>query len=271
MIKQYRSGFTIIEVVLALAITGLMALGAILTVRGSLVKHRYNDGINSFRDLLREQYNSLNNTSVHKREGANYCANNIARGQTDCVVLGRLLRFYNDGNNASKLSITDVIGADSVAKIVKSDAEYFSKKELALRSVKDSARIYNLDWSLRLTYKLVDEPGAGTDLNKLNLYVLIIRSGLSGTIRTYVADLSGLNNVNSDTLESELEALTGINPNYDAKRHLSTAPAFCLHMDGTGFMNKRAVVIRENGANASAVEIAPLDEDVNGIKAVKCR
>ena len=246
-----------------LAITSLMMISAMLGVRGAINNQRYNDSINSFRDFLRDQYNGVINTDVAYRNTAvkNYCGDNIQRGRTNCLLLGKLLKF-----EAAKVSIYGVIGNHNPSSgiTINSDEEYFTSRISSLRVVGDLGssgnnpnpeQEYRLDWDATLKH-----PDGKSNLDK---YVLLIRSPLSGSVRTYAmqqetaANRSGLDQVLADLVKEP--------------KNLNHSPAFCVHPEGFAFTNRRAVVIKSNGSNASAVEIAPLDGKVNGVEAIRCK
>ncbi len=260
------NGFTIIEVVLVLAITGLMAVSAMIGVRGAINNQRYGDSVNSFRDFLRNQYNGVNNTDIAFRDTSieDYCGHHIQRGRSlKCLVLGRLLRIEHD-----HVSVYDVIGNEDSLVSVSNDEEYFASGVVNLRAVgavnatvdivsnPTPKEVYRLDWDAKIKH-----PNGSNEPSK---YVLIVRSPISGSVRTYAMEKETA--PTRDGLDQVLLDL--VKPENNAIKHQSE---FCIHPEGFAFTNRRAVVIKPNGSNASAVEIAPLDMEVNGVKAVKCK
>ncbi len=278
-----KSGFTIIEVVLVLAITGLMVLTAITTVSGTVSRQRYSDSVNSFRDFLREQYNSLLNSDISRRSTTtlNDCGDTTQRGRSTCLVLGKLLKFEtDDSNQSSKVLTYDVVGKEIAAVAeynIKTDDEYFRNQYLSLRVT--NPKEHDLDWLARLTYKNNEsEAGGGSSLTSTSskFFVLIIRSELTGSIRTYIN--RNVPAPSSEGLDGVMRHLVGSRGGSygDGSANLQSSAIFCVHPGGGGdIRNKRAVVIRPNGSNASAVEIAPLDvptvmADGKTVEVVKC-
>lgn len=276
-----RSAFTIIEVILTLAVSGLVIIGVISSVKGTIDHQRYNDSVYSFRDFLREQYNSLTNVDISLRSSSehNYCGSREQRGRTDCLLLGKLLKFENRRDGAEVYSVVrmwDVVGRD--IKTANNDDDYFRTPELSLRAVGsldtlDASQVtsdkeYELDWRALLSYKRSEEINdPPRTLDDASFFMFIARSNLTGSIRTYASDnVSTLNG-----LDGVLRSLVGIG-NTAWRNNLNYQPIFCLSLDSTSpFLTKRAVVVRPNGYNASAVEIAPLDNDVDGVRAVQCK
>ena len=260
-----RFGFTVVEVILTVAITGLMAVGAMLSVRGVINNQRYNDSINSFRDFLRNQYNNVITTDIVTRNVSvqNYCGSTEQRGRTECYVLGRLLKLEHD-----KVSVYGVISrGDPPEGVVPNDEDYFKWAAHNLRVVGEVNFIgdtvtkpnpieeYRLDWDAKLK-----QPNGNNNPSK---FVLIVRSPVSGSVRTYaMKNESAPNRTGLDKVLEDLVALSQQTLTYESQ--------FCVHPEGFAFTNRRAVVIKPNGSNASAVEIAPLDGEINGVKAVRC-
>lgn len=90
-IKQ--SGFTIIEVVLFLAISGLLAVGLMVGTGVAIQRQQYRDSVQSYANFLRNQYGQV--ISVENREGVDReCplrAGTDPRGRSSCVIVGRYI------------------------------------------------------------------------------------------------------------------------------------------------------------------------------------
>lgn len=94
--KRWREGFTIIEVILFLAITGLMVAGMLVGVTFALRQQQYRDTVQSFANFLKDQYSRVINVE-NNRTAAAVCpipgaTNDGARGQSRCVIVGRYIR-----------------------------------------------------------------------------------------------------------------------------------------------------------------------------------
>ena len=57
--KRWQSGFTIVEVVLFLAITGLLTVGLLAGVSAALRQQQYHDAVQSFAGFIRDQYSRV--------------------------------------------------------------------------------------------------------------------------------------------------------------------------------------------------------------------
>lgn len=95
MKKKTIRGFTLIEVSLFLAITGVLLIGFLAATWSSISRQRTNDLIQSFSDFLRSQYSAV--TSVQ----------NNGDGNSDHAIYGRLITF---GEEESVVYAYDVVG-----------------------------------------------------------------------------------------------------------------------------------------------------------------
>jgi len=137
-----KSGFTILELVLVLAVTAALLVGLLAGTGTAIARQRYNDSVTSFRDFLQRQYSLVadvqnNSTDVDcRRTGTIESGFSISaggpdtggRGRSDCLIYGRLLEFgltgidaqneipgFNVGSNsgdiASFVRVTTIVGA----------------------------------------------------------------------------------------------------------------------------------------------------------------
>ena len=97
-----QRGFTIVEVVLFLAVSGFLAV-ALLTGAGAAVqRQQYRDAVQSFANYLRGQYSHVVNVENDRPQGK--CPINGSdggsatnRGQSNCVIIGRYIETVSSG------------------------------------------------------------------------------------------------------------------------------------------------------------------------------
>lgn len=106
--RQYKqqSGFTIIEVMLFLAITGLMLAGVMVAINGTINRQRYTEAVDSFHDYLQSQY-ALVSSVRNNRPGTVECNTGASggivdggsspRGTSDCTIIGRYVHTTGSG------------------------------------------------------------------------------------------------------------------------------------------------------------------------------
>lgn len=180
-----KGGFTIIEVTLVMAITGVLAMLLIVGWARNLSTQSYKDGVNSLVAKLQNQYDEVYNTSNDRgktltcRGAPVYDATTTTtnQGSSDCVVLGRYLLFSND-----TVTIKRIIGIDTNGASTTSDIDAI--KDFSPQSVVNDVELadeYQLPWGITLY-----QPNtAKTPVNKA---VVIVRSPLSGAVYTYSLD-----------------------------------------------------------------------------------
>ncbi len=213
--RDVASGFTIIEVMLVLAVTGFLFIGILGGMSGSLARQRYKDAVQDTADSLRRMYSYVVDTQVYTRENDSVCygltsdaignsslisnSKNTGRGRSDCVVYGLVATIAN-----SHIEFTELVGKEyevvreEVADKDKKDTDTMKDIEVlqlagannVVASAKQNGTCSNIGlvnllessdsrWGTRIL---------DTDGNELATTILIFRSPQSGVIRTYVMD-----------------------------------------------------------------------------------
>lgn len=196
---QKQKGFTIIEVILFLAISSLLLTALLVGINTSINQQRYKDSVTSFVGLLQEQYTLTANVN-NQRDSRWACAadaptvDNVQdnfRGTTDCVIVGRLVQIkdsvhvttsnivaYNVNEDLMKTSASDVQALTQAMKLVAlADTDAASVNEISTKE---------LGWGS--TAKILNTNGSvgGNGGNAVTL--AIIRSPVTGTISSYVVN-----------------------------------------------------------------------------------
>ena len=213
-----RSGFTIIEVMLFLAISGFLLVGILLGTGSSIANQRYKDAVQDAVDALKSAYSFVSDTQIELRDANNGVCGSLTseqlgeiadmteksssgRGRTNCVVYGAAVSIRGD-----TLQTTTVIGEDYIDAVreglIEEDSAMSDLEILAALHANNvaamcdaaggnctirtagNARTQKLKWDVILRNP-VNDAGEKTDFKKT---ILIIRSPRSGTIRTYVMD-----------------------------------------------------------------------------------
>lgn len=178
------SGFTIIEVMLFLAITGLMITGMFIGVSGSINRQRYNDSVRSLQDYLQGQYNFADNVRNNRGEPITGCgAATTTRGTSDCTVVGRLITTTNglDFTSVPVFSTNPAPDTTGSEKDLLDDLDLTVAPADKLTDEDD----YQVAWSSKIYTKKGDESATTAQL-------LIVRMPTSGVIRTYFRTTSTL-------------------------------------------------------------------------------
>lgn len=180
---SHARGFTIIEVILFLAISGLLLAGAMAGMTSNINNSRFNDAIRSTTSYIQRQYSELG-TGVSNRPNLLNCdtSANVSvlgptkpPGMTNCVVMGRFIKI-----EGTRLTTRYIIGYRASLSGLSAD------DTLAIRSMlprvagtETFANEYEVPWGIRVVEtRLPSGVFAATGF-------AIIRSPASGNIVFY--------------------------------------------------------------------------------------
>jgi len=143
-----HKGFTIIEVMIFLAISGALLVGVIVGTSATIARQRYNDAVESFAEFMRRQYSVVISPQISSHSFSSSCgdtdglpmlvtrangdqyfnkqwllslfdgdtfvgtsggAHNTSRGRSNCALYGIMINFIDDGRTAVR---TPLIGTD---------------------------------------------------------------------------------------------------------------------------------------------------------------
>ncbi|HEY0965214.1 MAG TPA: type II secretion system protein [Candidatus Saccharimonadales bacterium] len=194
--KATQRGFTIIEVMLFLAISGLLAALLMTGWVSRVNTERYRDSVVTLQSFLQQQYNLVYNVE-NERSSELQCTSDAEaepgsepRGQSDCVLLGRFISVKTTGQNGTKLTVQPIIGYEAP---IPASPQPSSLLEL-LGEEHYKAKVTSVDLGLSSSELTVpwgaefdNENGAsfGEDFS-----IAIIRSPLDGTAHTYATTTS---------------------------------------------------------------------------------
>lgn len=236
--KSFKLGFTIIETMLFLAITGLLVAGVLVGAGTSIGTQRYNDSVRSFQNELKKAYNDVVNVSndrstdiscVEDSSTIKLVTNSKSNlGQSDCVIMGK---YITNGDN-NTVSIENVLGYDNEAAVKGIDVSDFNNYLFAVDS--SSNESYSLEWGASVSSWISSNSSSN------NFSILILRSPTSGLVRTFV---------DPDTSYSVSAISSLIRSNY-----LTNQAKLCVDPNGLSNTPKMAVLINANATSASDVE-----------------
>lgn len=195
-VARSARGFTIIETMLFLGITGLLALTLLGGWTTMINTQRYKDSVKTVQSFLQQQYSLVHNVEILERDDNGvYCGVNgsgevelyedgAARGQSDCIQMGRLIKI----TNGTDIKAYAIFGVDIVDDVTTSDiASIASRKPRVV--VEEQYALANSEltvpWQAEIEFPS-SEGGGQQDVS-----LAIIRSPLTGSVHTYAANTPG--------------------------------------------------------------------------------
>ncbi len=258
--EKTKPGFTIIEVMLVLAITGLMLVGVIAGTYSSIATQRYNDSVRSFSEFLRQVFAEV------------ISPQSLGEGNSDHeAVYGKVIAF---GANAETNDITDPETADTVYtatligdvkpprgesglmdELAKVEAKLFCGNEPGSGVTERASTVdeYIPMWEAKIN---------NTENKTFKGTLIIARSPASGTVHTYFSpkvhlDLKKECAPNNGKASNDMyNAIQG-----NAGEFKEAEVDFCIVSDNSRIV--RDIRLAADGHNSSAVSLIPADGEDN--------
>lgn len=236
---DHKRGFTIIETMLFIAITGVI-MAALLGGWTVLINtQRYKDSTDTLYNYLQDQYNLVYNVENDRADRGLACAadgsiqaaslgdsdSSKTRGQSSCVLVGRYIDIKNGGESIRAYAI---VGKDK--EDLTDPASYEPKvvqQDIGLTEAQTS-----IPWGAQIV-------GLAGDTAPKNLAVILIRSPQDGTVHTYIKS----NPLNLTIVPADL---TDINERNERM--------LCLDPGAAVSSGRQAVVIRAYASTKSSIE-----------------
>jgi len=218
-------GFTIVETMLFLAVSGLLAAGILIGTGSSINTQRYRDSVTSLMSFFQKQYSDVANVSNDSTSNA--CPDDHKpRGQSDCVILGKYIT-----SNGTTLSIKDVIGNIPAGTVSSNDL--LALRDYDIKVSSEGGSTYDIEWGSSLTR---------INGTTMSLSMLVLRSPSSGIIRTFI-------DPSAAWPDGQIQAKVLLASN------LTKSATACVNSNGLLTGTKLAVLIDKNATGTSGVEI----------------
>lgn len=188
--QRVSPGFTIIETILFLGVTGALIAGMMFATSMTLGTQRYRDATESFKTLLQQQYASISSVQ-NSRENDQTCTNqastadgNVLRGQSDCVLVGRYMVI-----RGGDVVVYPVLAYEVTPPSGTSNDITTFRNNYRLNLAKSNAVESELEWDARISWATegnADDRRSPT--TPRSIAILFLRSPSSGQIYTFTSN-----------------------------------------------------------------------------------
>ena len=254
--KKGRRGFTLVEVAIFLAITGILFIGITVGVQNSVYQQRRNDSVQSFIEFLRNVYSEVENVQ-----------NSVPEGRSEKAIYGKLVTFgesldleYNGTGDQDKMFVYTVVGdvgspsGDTLVALKDLHTDILYNGQLM-----GYPETFIPKWGS--TIDPACPSGSGCDYKPLKASLLVVRHPSSGVVYTYYK--SGVIDVNA-LRKSGASVILGDFSGFGLQQ-----VDFCVNPEGRANVDDRMDVRIVNRAhNASAIEQVPDYDNLCGARKI---
>jgi len=253
MATHTHKGFTIIEVVLFITISGAMMALLAAGWTSMLNTQRYRDSVSTLQSFIQQQYNLVYNVQNGREGKVLDCRDSASgpevttpgagtgsfRGTDTCVFLGRYV-YIEDGQNVQS---SIVLGSEPTTEL---DPNLNEAQVLAAYKPRIVANIEGTNTSeaelfIPWSATVFDQSSVTKSARKIG--IAILRSPQTGIAHTYIKDTT------TPPASTNIAALLN-----DAEVVKESEQKLCLDPGVPLAGGKMAVIFRENAASQSSIE-----------------
>lgn len=236
-------GFTVIEVMLFLAVTGVIMSTLLVGLTVGINRARYKDAVSSYQSYWQGQYDEATNV-VNNRSRDNPCIDgkiqdpgvgtDSGRGTSnECTVVGRIIHSSADGEKLTSAPVYATIDYNSLV----TQASHLNDTDLeilqAVNLTAGEPQEYMIGWGVKSV-------GYGATADQVNQFsVLIVRLPTGGALHTYILQ-------SADKTPQQVVA--------DPAALVSNDFTMCLDSGGLVFTPRLGAMITKDAANSAGVK-----------------
>ncbi|MBR5389203.1 hypothetical protein IK146_01440 [Candidatus Saccharibacteria bacterium] len=281
--KLKKTGFTIVEVALFLALSGFLMIGIIVGANTSISRQRYNDAVNGFAEYVRGVYTDVLNVSNDK-------SLDEEAGRTKTAVYGKLISI-GECADASCSTTTDTIYTyDIVGLAVSSSAVKGTRAiDMLYNTVNNggvNANIFDREGCngttcqakpyRMTTYQIPWEGSIGqsnTTGQRFHGAILVVRSPSTGSIRTYTYVYPS-NKLSSYSFHLKTQIENTNDPSntksfayfmktvgHQSNNYGENELTICVDSEDNNYPNRRGIMIAARANNSASIMVTEMDAE----------
>lgn len=248
--KRYTDGFTVIETMMFIAISGVLVVALLVGTGVALSSQRYRDSVQTLKSFLQGQYSEV--MSVKNDRTDDWFCNETTetgqdtidgedRGQSDCVIIGRYIQIKGGDITAYTVLARDV----GINTEVSSDIEALQNQYLYAAPDLYVSTSY-LEWSTSIDWVVegADSDKPPADIER-SVAILIVRSPQSGQIYTFTSN-NAQDEVTNGVIQQMIVAGDAV-PGQAAR-------TLCINPNGILVLNRMSVYIGAFANGSSSIE-----------------
>lgn len=263
-----QQGFTVLETILFLGVSGVLVALLIFGAGTSLNAQRYNDAVSSFKNVLQSQYAELS-TVRNTRDSTWSCdatavaidSGNQFRGQGNCVLVGKYMRIDQDD-----IHIYTVLAYPKASPTGGLDDIDSLKSNYTLGISTADIQSKYLDWGTEIAWPASGN-GSRSPTTPRTIGLFFLRSPDSGAVYTFTSD-----SIPSDPLSVPISFVTDMLVAGSSSTQGQRSRSLCIVSNGLVTGGTRAVYIDKYASSASAIEVRSNDYNLatSGAGAQQC-
>ncbi len=246
---RLKRGFTLIEVSIFLALTGLLFIGVVAGVQNSVYQQQRSDSVQNFVEFLRSVYSGVENVQ-----------NAVPEGRSEQAIYGKLVTFgesydlageETDGKKAFVYTVVGNVGSGSdstLALLAKLKANVVA----ADGNLAGYPETYSPKWGA-----VIEKAGELQNVTPLSAALLVVRNPDSGVIYTFyrsgTIEVNKTRKTNWGTNNPFTSALTDGSFKLVGTGELADGVDFCINPTGTNMATNRTDIRITGARNASGI------------------
>ena len=269
-------GYTIVEVMIFLAVSGLLFLIAMFTVGNQQSKAEFAQGVRDFQASIDDTVNDIRNGNYPDSAytctvtGANAPAPTFASGgagqgsNSDCTFAGKVLQFRDNDNTAYVYTAA----ARRLDQSTKIEVSNFTEAKIG---VPDSSQLgvyfetFRIQNGIRVRNIYYKKGGPSTAVHAIGFFSSLTNHNLDAQLdndnATIVIPITNISS--TDTEGQARDHINANSANFDANKN-PDAVVFCLRQGSNG--KRAAVIVGANGNHtATELHIDDVDSAVSGV------